>query len=161
MLCRSCGAPEHAGDPERTAPNPCLEYRPSWRRGERYSCDPGVKEPFPQAEIGFLTSSWARPIIENNPEIKYVHTFDHFLLNRSGLSKWSKFNQHMLSLRRALREMRKLRYEIAIDTYHFIQNSIPLLWLARIPVRIGYISGGFGPLLTHPIPWISQDKASR
>jgi ADP-heptose:LPS heptosyltransferase len=119
---------------------------------------PALRNRFPRAEIGFLTSSWARPIIENNPEIKYVHTFDHFLLNRSRLSKWSKFNQHMLSARRALREMRKLHYEIAIDTYHFVQNSIPLLWLSRIPVRIAYTSGGFGPLLTHPMPWISQDK---
>jgi len=119
---------------------------------------PALRKSFPQAEIGFLTSSWARSILENNPEIKYIHTFDHFLLNRSRSSNWFKFNQHMLSLRRALREMRKLHYEIAIDTYHFIQNSIPLLWLAGIPVRIAYTSGGFGPLLTHPIPWISQDK---
>src|SRR5271166_354263 len=49
-----------------------------------------LRNAFPQAEIGFLTSSWARPIIENNAQIKYIHTFDHFLLNRSRLSKWSK-----------------------------------------------------------------------
>jgi ADP-heptose:LPS heptosyltransferase len=113
---------------------------------------------FPQAEIGFLTSSWARPVIENHPDIKYVHTFDHFLLNRSRISKWSKLNQHVLSASRALREIRSLKYEIAIDTYHFLQNAIPLLWLAGIPIRIGYTSGGFGPLLTHPIPWISKDR---
>jgi ADP-heptose:LPS heptosyltransferase len=117
-----------------------------------------IRKMFPQAEIGFLTSSWARSIIETNPEIKYVHTFDHLLLNRARLSKWSKFVQHIFSAWRMLKETRKLKYEIAIDTYHFVQNSIPLLWLARIPVRIGYTSGGFGPLLTHPMPWISQDK---
>ena len=119
---------------------------------------PALRKMFPQAEIGFLTSSWARSIIETNPEIKYVHTVDHLLLNRARLSKWSKFIQHILSARRMLKETRKLKYEIAIDTYHFVQNSIPLLWLARIPVRIGYTSGGFGALLTHPMPWISQDK---
>jgi ADP-heptose:LPS heptosyltransferase len=118
-----------------------------------------LKNAFPQAEIGFLTSSWARPIVESNPEINYIHTFDHFLLNRSRISKWAKLKQQMSSLRQALREIRRLRYEVAIETYHFIQNSIPLLWLARIPVRIGYTSGGFGPLLTHPKPWISQDKS--
>ena len=64
-----------------------------------------LKMLFPQAEIGFLTSSWARPVIENHPDIKYVHTFDHFLLNRSRLSKWSKFNQHVLSASRALGEL--------------------------------------------------------
>jgi lipopolysaccharide heptosyltransferase II len=117
-----------------------------------------LRNAFPQAEIGFLTSSWARPIVESNPEINYIHVFDHFLLNRSRLSKWAKFKQHISSLRQALREMRRLEYEVAIETYHFIQNSIPLLWLARIPVRIGYTSGGFGPLLTHPKAWISQDK---
>lgn len=119
---------------------------------------PALRNLFPQVEIGFLTSSWARAIIENNPEITYIHTFDHFLLNRSRLSKCSKLNQHVLSASRALGEIRDLKYEIAIETYHFIQNAIPLLWLARIPVRIGYTSGGFGPLLTHPLPWVSRDK---
>src|SRR3974377_1282456 len=33
---------------------------------------PALRNAFPQAEIGFLTSSWARAIIENNPEIKYI-----------------------------------------------------------------------------------------
>src|SRR5580704_13375081 len=60
-----------------------------------------LRSRYPQAEIGFLTSSWGRPIVENNPEIKYVHTIDHFLLNRSRLSKWSKFMQHLLSCRQA------------------------------------------------------------
>jgi ADP-heptose:LPS heptosyltransferase len=117
-----------------------------------------LRQMFPQAEIGFLTSSWGRPIIENNPEIKYIHIFDHFLLSRSPSTAWSKLNRHFRSLRQAVREIRKLEYEIALDTYHFIQNSIPLLWLSRIPVRIGYSSGGFGPLLTHPAPWIYQDR---
>ena len=117
-----------------------------------------IRSRYPQAEIGFLTSSWGRPIIENNREIKYIHTVDHFLLNRSRLSKWAKLRQHLLSSRRALQEIRKLEYTIAIDTYHYIQNSILLLWLARIPVRIAYTSGGFGPLLTHPIKWVSQNK---
>jgi hypothetical protein len=41
-----------------------------------------------------------------------------------------------MTARKAVRQLRELRYEVGIDTYHFIQNSIPLLWLARIPVRI-------------------------
>jgi ADP-heptose:LPS heptosyltransferase len=97
-----------------------------------------LRDAFPEAEIGFLTSSWARAIVESNPAINHIHTFDHFLLNRSRLSKRAKFNQQMSSLRQALLEMRRLQYEIAIETYHFIQNSIPLLWLAK--------------------PWISQNK---
>lgn len=119
---------------------------------------PALRNMFPSSEIGFLTSSGARSIVESNPAVKYAHSFDHFLLNRSRRGNWHKWNQHVLSRRRALREIRELRYEIAIDTYHFVQNSIPLLWRARIPVRIGYTSGGFGPMLTHPRPWISQGR---
>ena len=117
-----------------------------------------LRKLFPNAQIGFLTSSWARPIIENNPDVSYVHTFDHFLLNRSNLSRLRKIRQHISTARNTVRQLRGINYEVAIDTYHFVQNSVPLLWLARIPNRIGYTSGGFGPLLTHALPWIARDR---
>ena len=117
-----------------------------------------LRKLFPSAQIGFLTSSWSLPVIESNPEISHIHIFDHFLLNRSDLSLLRKIKEHIMTARKAVRQLRELRYEVGIDTYHFIQNSIPLLWLARIPVRIGYSSGGFGPLLTHAYPWLATDR---
>ena len=117
-----------------------------------------LRKLFPDAQIGFLTSSWASPVIEKNPEVSFIHTFDHFLLNRSDLSLLRKIKQHITTARKAVHEIRKLRYEVGIDTYHFIQNSIPLLWLAQIPIRIAYSSGGFGPLLTHALSWVASDR---
>jgi len=117
-----------------------------------------LRKLFPDAQIGFLTSSWSVPVIKSNPEVSYIHTFDHFLLNRSDLPLLRKIKEHITTARRAIRQLQELRYEVGIDTYHFIQNSIPLLWLARIPVRIGYSSGGFGPLLTHAHPWVARDR---
>ena len=100
-----------------------------------------LRKLFPTAQIGFLTSSWSVQVIKSNPEVSYIHTFDHFLLNRSDLTLPRKIKEHITTARRAVRQLRALRYEVGIDTYHFIQNSIPLLWIARIPVRIGYSSG--------------------
>jgi ADP-heptose:LPS heptosyltransferase len=117
-----------------------------------------LRKLFPNAQIGFLTSSWARPVIESNVGVSHIHIFDHFLLNRSHPSFFGKVKQHIVTARKALRELRHLRYDIAIDTYHFVQNAIPLLWLARIPIRIGYSSGGFGGLLTHAYFWTDRDR---
>jgi ADP-heptose:LPS heptosyltransferase len=49
------------------------------------------------------------------------------------------------------RELRSVGYEVALDFYLFPFPATPLLYWARIPVRAGFVSGGFGPLLTHPI----------
>ena len=117
-----------------------------------------LRKLFPNAQIGFLTSSWSVQVIKSNPEVSYIHTFDHFLLNRSDLPLPRKIKEHITTARRAIRQLRELRYGVGIDTYHFIQNSIPVLWMARIPVRIGYSSGGFGPLLTHAHPWVARDR---
>ena len=117
-----------------------------------------LRKLFPTAQIGFLTSSCSVQVIKSNPEVSYVHTFDHFLLNRSDLTLPRKIKEHISTARRAVRQLREVRYEVGIDTYHFIQNSIPVLWMARIPVRIGYSSGGFGPLLTHAHPWVARDR---
>lgn len=119
---------------------------------------PPLRQLFPSAEIGFLTSSWARPVIDNNPEVRYIHAFDHFLLNRSTVSPLAKLRRHLATAWNTLQQLRALKYDIAIDTYHFIQNVIPLLWLARIPVRIGYTSGGFGSLLTHAYSWTARNR---
>jgi ADP-heptose:LPS heptosyltransferase len=56
-----------------------------------------------------------------------------------------------------LRALRECRYQVGIDFYPFFPPIHPLFYQARIPVRIGFESGGFGPLLTHPIAWRNAD----
>lgn len=107
---------------------------------------PVLKEKYPGCEIGFLTSSSSKVAIQDHPLISKVHLFDHAYLSGSIL-------QHIKSRKRALREIRREKYDLAIDLYSYFPNAIPLLAQAKIPVRIGYTSGGFSTLLTHPVPW--------
>src|SRR5262245_39691017 len=107
----------------------------------------------PHAHLGLLAGSWSRVVLEGHQLVDALHHFDHALLNRGAGSRWEKLRRHLVTRRRAVAEIRAARYDLAIDLYPYFPNAIPLLWAAGVPARIGYTSGGFGRLLTHPVPW--------
>jgi len=109
---------------------------------------PILKSAYPSAKIGFLVGSWARPIVDGNPMVDFIHTVDHWRLNRNVGGLLGKFRHYWVTRTAALTEIKACQYDIAIDLYTCFPNMIPLLWQAGIPVRIGYVSSGFGPLLT-------------
>lgn len=119
---------------------------------------PILAEMLPDTEIGILVGSWSRGIVEAHPNISRIHTVDHWRVNRETMSGARKIAAYRRDVRQALREIRDARYDVAIDLYPYSPNHIPLLWRAGIPVRIGYTSGGFGPLLTHPREWVDRDQ---
>jgi ADP-heptose:LPS heptosyltransferase len=114
---------------------------------------PVLKRAFPDAEIGFLAGSWSRGLLELFPDIRWIHAFDHFLLNRQTPTTGGKIGTHCQSFHQASREIHETHYDAGIELFYFIQNAIPLLWWSGIPARLGYTSGGLGPLLTHPLDW--------
>ena len=109
---------------------------------------PVLKSAYPEVKIGFIVGSWSKLIVDKNPLVDFVHTVDHWKLNRNSCSLYAKFKQYIKTYSTALREIRDIKYDISIDLYTCFPNMIPLLWYSKIPVRIGYISSGFGPLLT-------------
>jgi len=119
---------------------------------------PVLQEAFPAAEFGFLIGSWSRPVVQDHPLLRWVHVVDHWKINRARISLLQKISQYDRTRRQALREIRQVRYEVALDLYYYFPNSIPLLWQAGIPTRIGYTSGGFGPLLTHALDFRNAER---
>ncbi|MEI6242864.1 MAG: glycosyltransferase family 9 protein [Chlamydiota bacterium] len=117
---------------------------------------PFLKKKFPKSQIGFIVSSYTKCVIEKHPLVDFIYTVDHWKLDRSKKSLVRKFFHYLKTKRKALAEIKKEKYDVAIDLYLYFPNSVFLFWQAKIPVRIGYTSGGFGPLLTHPVDW--QDK---
>ncbi|MCH9614526.1 MAG: hypothetical protein SP1CHLAM54_15130 [Chlamydiia bacterium] len=103
-----------------------------------------LRKAYPGVEIGFLTGSWSAPIVA--PLVDQVHIFDHYRLNRDPKNKMQR---HRDTKRQALKEIKG--YDLSIDLYPYFPNSIYLSYQANIPVRVGFTSGGFGPLLTHPL----------
>lgn len=110
---------------------------------------PVLRSAYPSAEIGFVTGSWARMVIKNHPELKYTHCVDHWRLNRSDKSTFQKMLQFRKTWRTALREIREVRYDVAISLYTVFPDLLDLSWAARIPVRIGFRQSFFSSLATH------------
>lgn len=110
---------------------------------------PALHAAYPQAEFGFLVGSWSLPVLEGHPLVTRRHVFDHWMQSRALASRREKWRIHRRTRAQALREIRDVGYDVAVDLYWNVPNTLPFLWQARIPTRIGYGSAGFGPLATH------------
>ncbi len=110
---------------------------------------PVLKSAFPQCRIGFLIGSWGRPALQGHPLVDDIHILDHWASNRAPMTRGQKWRRYWSTRRRALREVRAARYNAALDLGWSFPNTLPFLWQARIPARIGYGSGAGGPLATH------------
>lgn len=113
---------------------------------------PLIKQAYPDCEIGFLTSTNSKVVLENHPLISHLHTYDHWYLHKC------KAALHFKTCKRLLKELRQTSYDLAIDLYPYFPNTIPLLAKSGIPIRIGYPTGGFSKLLTHSMPWQFPDR---
>jgi ADP-heptose:LPS heptosyltransferase len=118
---------------------------------------PVLKKSFPGSKIGFLLGSWSKSIIQDHPLIDNIHVLDHWKLNRSNSSIFKKVFHYLRMKKKLIEELKSQEYDVAIDLYYYFPNAIPILAKAKIPRRIGYISGGFGSLLTSPIIWKNKN----
>ncbi|MBN2479870.1 MAG: glycosyltransferase family 9 protein [Parachlamydiales bacterium] len=119
---------------------------------------PHIKEKYPDAKIGFICGSWASDVVTQHPLIDKVYFVDHRILNRSDISILKKMFSYFRSKYKALKEIKKEKYDIAIDLYFFFPNCIHLFFKSKIPTRIGYTSGGYKNFLTHTLEWIEKDQ---
>jgi ADP-heptose:LPS heptosyltransferase len=117
-----------------------------------------LRRALPAAEIGMVLGSWARPAVEGHPDLRWIHTLDHWKLNRTAGSLAAKWVRYRDTRHRAVREIRAVGYDAAVDLYMLYPNMAWLLWRAGIPVRIGYTSGGYGPLYTHALGWSDAER---
>jgi ADP-heptose:LPS heptosyltransferase len=119
---------------------------------------PVLKSAFPEVEIGFLVGSGSKSVLEGHPLVKRVHIVDHFYYNRKDKSLFRRILNYWCTSIIALIKIRATSYDVAIELNPHMQNSIILLWMAGIPARLGYTSGGFGALLTHKMDWVDKPQ---
>ncbi|MBJ7450045.1 MAG: glycosyltransferase family 9 protein [Parachlamydiales bacterium] len=115
-----------------------------------------LRDALPDCEIGIVVGSWSKPVIDKHPDIKSIHIVDHWKANRGSYTFLEKLKIYWTSRKRAMREIKKQKYDVVIDLCFYYPNLIPLWFQAGIPVRIGYSSGGFGPLLTHSHQFVDK-----
>lgn len=102
----------------------------------------GVRRAWPSATIDLAVGSWNAPLAALIPGIATVHTADVPWLTRGEApTSWG-------TLVRAARHWRSLRYDMVVNFEPDIRSNL-LARLTGAPMRVGYASGGGGPLLTH------------
>lgn len=100
---------------------------------------PVLKAAYPEAKIGFLIGSWAKPVVENHAAVDWVHFFDHPGLNRASIPSDEKKRQGNLTWHKAIEEIENNQYDLAIDLYYFYKtNAGLLLQKAQVPERVGF-----------------------
>jgi ADP-heptose:LPS heptosyltransferase len=117
-----------------------------------------LRASLPEAQIGVLLPSWSRPVLSGDPRLHWIHTIDHWKSSRAKTSRAARWRRYRETRRAALREIRAIGYDVAIDLYGYFPNMALVLHRAGIPVRLGFPSGGFGPLYTHPFPWSDDQR---
>lgn len=112
---------------------------------------PVLRKALPQAHLSMLVGSWSRPLVEKHPLLDCFHMIDHWKVSRFKEPLLIKCIRYLKMRRKVRKEIR--HYDLAIDCGLHFPNMAPLLWSASIPIRIGFVSAGFSPLLTHALPW--------
>ena len=113
--------------------------------GDVFLATPAIKElklKFPNARITVTVGSWARGVLEGNPWIDELISYDAYWHNRA---KDRKFN--IKETFHLIKSLRKERYDIFFDLRGDIL-AILIGFLCRIPRRVGFGNTGGGFLLT-------------
>ena len=112
-----------------------------------------IREALPQVEIGVVLPSWSTIVLSGHPDVRWLHTIDHWKLNRSSKGFIARWRHYQRTRRIAVREIKGVGYDVALDLYAWIPNMAAALREAGIPIRAGFESGGFGPLYTSAVSW--------
>ncbi len=105
-----------------------------------------IKQSLPKSQITVLCTPQTKDIFEGNKQVDQVLVFDKRGAERSGRSLW-KWSQRL-----------KGRYDTAIIPHRSFRSAF-LIWLARVPQRIGFSRSQGKFFLTHVVPfeWGTHD----
>jgi heptosyltransferase II len=98
-----------------------------------------VRKNFPNTHITLLAKPWVAPVYANNPHINRILSYDVAGRHRGLIGKF-----------RLAKDLRKYEFDLAL----LLQNAFEaafLVWMAGIPIRLGYDTDARKMLLTHPV----------
>ncbi len=99
---------------------------------------------FPDAQIHFLTIPTSVPLVETHANIQRVWVFKKRSQHRGVGALW-----------RFAQQLREEQFEVALVPHRSLRSAL-LVWLAGIPVRIGFDRSAGRWLFTHTIPYQQQ-----
>ncbi len=104
-----------------------------------------IKKGFPDAKITYLTGEWAKEVIETNPHINNIFSFN---IPFENISKFKKLKK----LIKSLKLLRKEKFDLAINCHRSFISNLFLLFIG-IKHRVGFNWKNRGFLLTKKIPF--------
>ena len=108
-----------------------------------------LKTQLPDAHITLAVGPWSKEAVANHPAI------DHLLVYRfpsyRGISP--KGARSYLSMIRLARQLKRERYDLAINLHRNFWWGAATMYLASIPRRIGYAVSSSPPFLTESLPF--------
>ena len=110
---------------------------------------PILRSAYPTAQIGFVTGSWSKVVLNGHPDVDFLHCIDHWILNRSGQNLFRRIRRYQMTRKTALHEISEARYDIAISLYTWsYPDFMEIAWGAGIPIRLAFRQSLFSPLAT-------------
>lgn len=100
-----------------------------------------VRKKFPKAKISMLVGNWAKEVIEENPYIDKLISFDDSILLKKKVTKFLKL----------IYKLRKEKYDLCI-MFHCNPIIHLMAFLIGSPQRMGFEEGNSGFSLTHKVP---------
>lgn len=102
-----------------------------------------LKAMYPHAKLTFLAGAGSRPVLENNPHIDRIITYDPFWFYDTPVKAYIPF----------IHRLRQDRFDMVIEARGDIRDILFLVAPLKAKYKVGYTIGGGGYLLTHPVPY--------
>lgn len=107
-----------------------------------------IKENFSGCRVAFLTSSWAAPLLENNPFVDEVLVFDAPWFYKKRYRK----SPQSLSFWKLIRTIRSRKIEMGLGLRGDLRENL-IMALGGLKERVGFGEAGGGFLLTREVPY--------
>jgi lipopolysaccharide heptosyltransferase II len=106
-----------------------------------------IKDNFPNSEIWALVDSCGKELLEDNPYISRIITYDHFRLARGHGGILKKILKNVSEAIKIVRIFRKNKFDLGIDIRHFFPMTILLMYFGGIKYIAGFGNRGFSFVL--------------
>jgi ADP-heptose:LPS heptosyltransferase len=108
---------------------------------------------FPKAIIDILIGERGLPVLENNPYINKRIILNHILFDRRDIPFIRKLFESLINYIRAIKILRKTRYDIALIMTAYPGNFIILSRLGGCKYIVGHSTAGGGFIIDNVVQW--------
>lgn len=115
-----------------------------------------LKQHVPDAHISVMVGPWSRDVIEHHADIDRILTCPFPGFQRAAQKAWAPY----ILLFKTAKQLRREQFDLSINLRPDFWWGAALLYLARIPRRVGYALEPGKPFLTHTIPFQSERHAT-